>query len=512
MGSSSLPHQRPTIGFSSLLNCGTGTWFFTLLLLVYALYTSRLLLSDNFSSQCRHIAAISNLSYSAINSSQLIPDPIQQKNHTRAMLLQKPQPPQHITRGTEINHVVFCIAASAGLWEQRKEYIKLWWRPNQTRGVVWLEKDVPTKSNEHLPEIRVSENTSDFKYTHPHGRRAAIRLTRVISETLRLGLKDVRWFVMGDDDTVFVIDNLIRILNKYDHKQFYYIGSPSESHIQDIFFSYGMAFGGGGFAISYPLAKEIEKMQDRCLHRYPGLFGSDDRIQACVSEIGVPLTKEPGFHQCDMYGNIVGFLGAHPVTPLVTMHHIDFIDPIFPRMTRTQALHHLFQSVNQDSASVLQQSICYDSKRQWSISLSWGYVIQVVRGIISPRELEMPMRTFMNWVPRGDFLTYSFNSRPITKHPCQKPFLYYMTSSMYHPSRKQVVGVYKLDRKDPHPFCKWRTPSPESIHTILVMKRPDPQRWEKSPRRDCCRVLPSNKMGQINIWVGNCREGEVSEL
>ena len=58
-----------------------------------------------------------------------------------------------------------------------------------------------------------------------------------------------------------------------------------------------MAYGGGGFAISYPLAKELAKMQDRCMQRYPALYGSDDRMQACMAELGVPLTKEAGFHQ-----------------------------------------------------------------------------------------------------------------------------------------------------------------------------------------------------------------------
>ena len=57
-----------------------------------------------------------------------------------------------------------------------------------------------------------------------------------------------------------------------------------------------MAYGGGGFAISYPLAIALEKMQDKCIQRYPGLYGSDDRIQACMAELGVPLTKEKGFH------------------------------------------------------------------------------------------------------------------------------------------------------------------------------------------------------------------------
>ncbi|KAK4264300.1 hypothetical protein QN277_025499 [Acacia crassicarpa] len=96
---------------------------------------------------------------------------------------------------------------------------------------------------------------------------------------------------MGDDDTVLVMENLVKVLRKYDHNQFYYIGS-SESQLQNIFLSYNMAYGGGGFAISYPLAVALEKMEDRCIQRYPRLYGFDDQIQACMeTELGVPLTK-----------------------------------------------------------------------------------------------------------------------------------------------------------------------------------------------------------------------------
>lgn len=202
------------------------------------------------------------------------------------------------TNQTELRHVVFGIAASAKLWEQRKNYIKLWFKPEEMRGTVWLDRKVKIdEDSDELPPIRISGDTSKFAYKNRQGHRSAIRISRIVSETFRLGLKDVRWFVMGDDDTVFVTDNLLRVLRKYDHTQYYYIGSLSESHLQNIYFSYSMAYGGGGFAISYPLAEALVKMQDRCIQRYPGLYGSDDRMQACMAELGVPLTKELGFHQ-----------------------------------------------------------------------------------------------------------------------------------------------------------------------------------------------------------------------
>lgn len=120
-------------------------------------------------------------------------------------------------------------------------------------------------------------------------------------ESYKLGLENVRWFVMGDDDTVFFTENLVTVLAKYDHNQMYYIGGNSESVEQDQMHSYGMAFGGGGFAISYPLAAELVKVMDGCLHRYSFFYGSDQRVWACIAELGVPLTTERGFHQVNFF-------------------------------------------------------------------------------------------------------------------------------------------------------------------------------------------------------------------
>lgn len=103
--------------------------------------------------------------------------------------------------------------------------------------------------------------------------------------------------MLVDDDTIVNVDNLVAVLSKYDWTEMVYIGGPSESHSANTYFSHTMAFGGGGIAISYPLARAIEEIQDECLERYPRFYGSDDRLHACISELGVPLTREYGFHQ-----------------------------------------------------------------------------------------------------------------------------------------------------------------------------------------------------------------------
>ncbi|XP_059661832.1 uncharacterized protein LOC132307945 [Cornus florida] len=411
---------------------------------------------------------------------------------------------------TELKHIVFGIAASAKLWEQRKNYIKLWWRPTQMRGIVWLDSPVKTAKDEGLPPVKISGDTSRFSYSNRQGHRSAIRISRIVSETLRLGMENVKWFVMGDDDTVFITDNLVRVLAKYDHNQYYYIGGLSESHLQNIYFSYGMAYGGGGFAISYPLAKALHKMQDRCIQRYPGLYGSDDRMQACMAELGVPLTKELGFHQYDVYGNLFGLLAAHPVAPFVTLHHLDVVEPIFPNVTRVEALQQLMVPMKLDSAGLMQQSICYDKAKKWTVSVSWGFAVQIFRGVLSPREIEMPSRTFLNWYKRADYTAYAFNTRPVSRNLCQKPFVFYFSNARVNSSLNRTVSEY-IRHRIPHPECRWKMADPAKLDRVEVHKKPDPHLWDRSPRRNCCRILQSKSSSMV-VDVGVCREGEISQI
>ena len=212
--------------------------------------------------------------------------------------------PNRNTSDLNLHNIVFCIGGGhASLWQQRKEFVKLWWKPRRMRGFVWLDEPIiSVDPPEQLPVLMVSEDSSSFKYTHPVGSPSGIRIARILVETFRLGLPDVHWFVLADDDTIFSTENLLRVLSKYDANEMYYIGGYSESHFENFIFSYNMAYGGAGIAISYPLAEVLVGMYDDCIQRYSYLFGSDDRLHACITELGVPITKEPGFHQvCSLF-------------------------------------------------------------------------------------------------------------------------------------------------------------------------------------------------------------------
>ncbi|KAJ7948445.1 Beta-1,3-n-acetylglucosaminyltransferase radical fringe protein, putative (DUF604) [Quillaja saponaria] len=300
--------------------------------------------------------------------------------------------------GLSVKNIVFGIAGSSQLWRRRKEFVRLWWRPNDMRGHVWLDDHVPHETgDDSLPPVMVSKDISSFRYTNPIGHPSGLRISRIVTESFRLGIPDARWFVLCDDDTIFDVDNLVVVLNKYDSSEMIYIGSSSESHSANTYFSHSMAFGGGGIAISHRLAEALSEILDECIERYPKLYGSDDRLHACISELGIPLTREHGFHQWDIRGNAHGLLSSHPIAPFVSIHHVEAVDPFYPGLNSLESLKLFTKAMRADPRSFLQRSICYDHARHLTVSISLGYAVQVFPNIVLPRELERSERTYSAW-------------------------------------------------------------------------------------------------------------------
>ncbi|XP_042373682.1 uncharacterized protein LOC121967488 [Zingiber officinale] len=421
---------------------------------------------------------------------------------------------------TNLSHIVFCIGGSAATWTRRRGYSALWWRPERTRGHVWLDEAPPAGAwSASDPPFRVSANASRF------GNRAApSRMARIVAESQRLHAQDasVRWFVMGDDDTVFFVDNLVATLRKYDHDEMYYVGTPSESVEQNDMHSYGMAFGGGGFAVSAPAAAEFARVVDGCLDRYANLYGSDQRVHSCFTELGIPLTREPGFHQLDLRGDAYGLLAAHPVTPLVTLHHLDYLAPIRPGEGggRLGALRSLMEASLFDPGRILQQCFCYEAQRgfAWSVSVSWGYTAQLYPRALPATELEIPLRTFKTWrsSSQGPF---TFNTRPLADdRPCERPFLFFLGGIREGKRRPDGTGTtvseYSRYPKGEAGRCK-ELPGFDAasrVETVKVMApKMDMASWRRAPRRQCCQTRWS-RWGRrtLEVRIRNCRPGDLT--
>jgi len=183
----------------------------------------------------------------------------------------------------------------------------------------------------------------------------------------------------------------------------------------------------------------------------------------------------------DIRGNAMGMLAAHPQAPLVSLHHMDIIYPIFPGLTKYASIDHLLQAAKVESASVFQQSMCYAHGQKWSFSISWGYVVQVYKGYLAPRELEIPLRTFSSVKRGNDRAEFPFNTREVPKEPCKRPSMFYMKSvrgpSVNTQGLLESVYLRNEDLKITRPLCDGDLKPLNTIRRIRVLKKPVTSSW-----------------------------------
>lgn len=138
-------------------------------------------------------------------------------------------------------------------------------------------------------------------------------------------------------------------------------------------------------------------------------------------------------YQVDLRGDLLGMLSAHPLAPLVSLHHLDNVEPLFPSMNRTMALKLLFEAVNVDPARILQQTVCYDRLKMLTISVSWGYAVQVFEGNQLLPDLLSLQQTFTPWRRNRNIISglYIFNTREFPRDPCEKPAIFFLESMFF---------------------------------------------------------------------------------
>jgi hypothetical protein len=94
-----------------------------------------------------------------------------------------------------------------------------------------------------------------------------------------------------------------------------------------------------------------------------------------------------------------------------------------------------------DPDRALQQSICYDARRKWTVSVSWGYCVQVLDRIELPRVLEFPLQTFVAW-GHSMKTPFLFNTRPVPRNPCQRATVLFMENAASGNFSEDVVSRY----------------------------------------------------------------------
>ncbi|XP_057767712.1 uncharacterized protein LOC130987994 [Salvia miltiorrhiza] len=410
-----------------------------------------------------------------------------------------PEPP------TNLNHVIFGLLGSENAWHDRQHYTQSWWRPNVTRGVLYLDK-APTGDlvpwSPASPPYRVSDDLTKLLQETGAGYPIMIRMVHGIMEVVReMGDANVRWVVMGDDDSVFFVDNMIDALGELDHRKYYYVGGQSEFVMSNYWFSFNQGFGGAGFMLSYPLAKALANDMESCLRRYAQLNSADTITMTCIADIGVNLSPHKGIHQIDLHGDLSGFLSSHPKSPLLSLHHLHTVEPIFPGMDRFQSTRHLMKAAAADQSRMLQQTICHHRQSKWSLSVSWGYSAHIYEQIMPRSHLQKPLETFQPWsgMPLSPPL-YMFDTRLPSNDSCLVPHIFYFKK--VDKVSKGILTTYSRVAPRGIPPCFLTA---DLVSEIRVLS-PATKRKEMD-RCECCDVVGVGEY--VELKLRECMVNEV---
>ncbi|CAN8302150.1 unnamed protein product [Cochlearia groenlandica] len=406
---------------------------------------------------------------------------------------------------TNLSHLMFVLVGSSPIWKNRRTYIESWWRPNMTRGNLFLDVK-PTEEftpwSPSNPPYKVNEDLKNMSIYPKLANPIHIRIIRSVLETYRLNQNQgVRWYVTGGDDCLFFVDNIVDVLSKYNHNEKQYIGMYSETLKSNHDFSFEMGFGGGGYALSYPLVEVLVTKLDDCIERYHYIWAGDLLISLCLADLGVGLRLEKGFHQMDLRGDLSGYLSSHTTSPLLSIHHFQAVQPLFPGMSRPGSVLHIMNAANVDQSRMFQQSICHVRDRKWTFSVSWGYSAHIYEKILTRSYLRRPIETFAPWIRQRHPPFYMFNTRPVSRNPCYAPHWFFFDSIKQE--NESVVTSYT--RKFPRNMTSCSLSGADPIALIRVFSTKTPKQMRKV---ECCDVRFEG--GDVaNVRLRDCKRGEI---
>lgn len=195
--------------------------------------------------------------------------------------------------------------------------------------------------------------------------------------------------------------------------------------------------------------------------------------------------------QIDLHGDISGLLRAHPLTPLVSLHHLDHVYPIYPGMDRATAVKHFFRAANADPARILQQTVCYDHSKAITVSIAWGYSVQVYKGNVLLPDLLAVQKTFVPW-KRGRNATdvFMFDTKHYPRDECKRAALFFLKSISSGEGKIKSDYTRQLPRK-----CSPNLIPLRNLHQIKVASEP----LHLVPGKVWLWWLPSSIVTQISV-------------
>ncbi|KAL7000185.1 hypothetical protein U1Q18_001333 [Sarracenia purpurea var. burkii] len=134
-------------------------------------------------------------------------------------------------------------------------------------------------------------------------------------------------------------------------------------------------------------------------------------------------------------------------------------------MTTFEALEHLLEAAKADPQRLLQQTVCYDRWFSWTISVSWGYAVQVFGNHVFLPDVIRAQQTFGPW-KRGNPLAESFSFDTAEQHRdlCRRPTVFF-----FDKADSDEVGIKSSYRRRTREICSLDVASsPRKLDEVIV--------------------------------------------
>ncbi|CAF3497360.1 unnamed protein product [Rotaria sp. Silwood1] len=217
-----------------------------------------------------------------------------------------------------------------------------------------------------------------------------------IKENMQTTRKNIEWFAVGDDDTVWFVNNLLHTLQPYNSSKLMYIGDISDRKSQVKYHGAYYAYGGGGVLLSRPLTILFAQHTQEC-KRFLNLYGGDEMIGKCITEVlKVKLTRNKNFHQMDSSGDLTGYLESG-IDGLVSLHHMFSLWKPFPNdhtnnINETTNLLQLAYIIF--DRNFLKRFVRVNYKTSQTLLLTMGYSFTLFNRILSHTDLAQVENTW----------------------------------------------------------------------------------------------------------------------
>ncbi|CAK9820506.1 B3glct [Anthophora plagiata] len=208
-------------------------------------------------------------------------------------------------------NVYFAVKTCAKYHVERIPIIKNTWAKYATN--IGYFSDAVDK---YLPDVFVVPNT-----THGHCTKT---YNILIEADQILKRKSLNWLIISDDDTIFSVARLLRLLTCYNSNTLLAIGERYGFYLWNNPYGYEYLTGGAGVVLSAPLVHEMIK-PGRC--DCPSSTTPDDMylFGICLARIGAQLVHSPMFHQARPTDYATAYLASQEP---VSFHKFWMLEPL----------------------------------------------------------------------------------------------------------------------------------------------------------------------------------------